>query len=459
MVGGAANFRSWLLEKEGFSSTSYLLLSSGDNWTGPAISTWFAGAPMVEAFNILGYDAIAIGNHEFDFGRSVMLQRFDASDAPYLGANIRDIGTQRLPFFAVPYLIKEIDGVSVGILGLANEGTHTCTHPLSTIDVDFLPYAEVIDHYVPKMRKEGVEVVVIIAHECRQELTQALMDAKSKVDAVFGAHCHNQFNTEVRGIRLMGSGWALRSYSKLTLRYDKRYGEVVATTGEVVNVGYPEGETNPVVPDESIQRIVKKWRGKSKPLFHTKVGYAARGLNKGSWPMANWVADSWLWAFPEADASIVVFGGMRQFIGKGPITLSEILGVLPFENTLMVVTLTGAELHEVLAYGASHCKERSSSYPAVGGLRYGFSNKGLQIEFLDGRKIEPEALYTVVITDYMMFGGSGYPFQDIEGDVDFTGINWREPVLEWLQTMKTSPQKPLETLIDTTPRNTYFSNK
>ena len=99
VVGGAANIRSWILEKEGFSSSSYLLLSSGDNWTGPAISTWFAGAPMVEAFNVTGYDAIAIGNHEFDFGRSVMLQRFDTSEAPYLGANIRDIGTKRLPFF------------------------------------------------------------------------------------------------------------------------------------------------------------------------------------------------------------------------------------------------------------------------------------------------------------------------------------------------------------------------
>ena len=343
----------------------------------------------------------------------------------------------------------------MGILGLSNEGTHTCTHPLSTIDVDFLPYAEVIDHYVPKMRNEGAEIVVIIAHECRHELTQALMDAKTTVDAVFGAHCHSQFNTKIRGIRLMGSGWALRSYSKLTLRYNKRYGKVEATTGEVVDVGYPQGGTNPVIPDESLQRIVQKWRGRSKPLFTTKVGYAAQGLKKGSWPMANWVADTWLWAFPEADASIVVFGGMRQFINKGPITLSEILGVLPFENTLMVVTLTGAELHEVLAYGASHCKVRSSSYPAVGGLRYGFSTEGLHVEFLDGRKVESQKNYTVVITDYMLFGGSGYPFHDIKGAVDFTGVNWREPVLEWLQAMATSPQKPLEAIIDPIPRNTY----
>ena len=110
LQGGAANIYSWWLENEGYDPDTFLLLSSGDDWTGPAISTWFEGQPMVEAFNLMAYDASAIGNHEFDFGRDVMAQRFEEALYPYLAANIRDAVTGELADFATPYVILELKG-------------------------------------------------------------------------------------------------------------------------------------------------------------------------------------------------------------------------------------------------------------------------------------------------------------------------------------------------------------
>ena len=103
--GGAANVFAWLLEKEGYDPEQHILLSGGDNWTGASISTWFEGIPMVQAFNLMGYDASAIGNHEFDFGRDQMEYRLEEAEYPYLAANVRYAATGELAEFAQPYVI------------------------------------------------------------------------------------------------------------------------------------------------------------------------------------------------------------------------------------------------------------------------------------------------------------------------------------------------------------------
>jgi 2',3'-cyclic-nucleotide 2'-phosphodiesterase (5'-nucleotidase family) len=453
IVGGVANFFAWLTQKEGYTRDAFLLLSSGDNWTGPAISTWFAGRPMVEAFNLMGYDAIAIGNHEFDFGRSVMIERFDQSEAPYLGANILDTGTQKPAFFARPFILKEFQGVQVGIIGLANAETHTCTHPLSTLDLDFLGYAETLNTQVPRMRKAGAEIIVVLAHACRDELIEAIGALEVDVDVMFGAHCHKRFNDRVGDILLLGSGWALRSYSKLVLRYNRISARIEDAFAELVEVAYPANEPNPVDPDPALRELTARWQKRAAQMFNAPVGYTQSGLAKGSWAMANWITDTWLWAFPAADASLLVFGGMRQFIDAGPITQSEILGVLPFENTLMTVRIDGALLYEVLAHGTSQCRVKGSCYPAVGGMRYRHGDQGLEVVFFDGTPLDPKRTYTLVVTDYMYYGGSGYPFGRTPTAVDFTGINWRKPVLRWLAALRTTPNAPLEMFVDPEPRN------
>ncbi len=449
--GGAANFLSWIVEKEGFAPGSFLLLSSGDNWTGPAVSTWFEGRPMVEVFNLMGYDGVAIGNHEFDFGRAVMIQRFDESIAPFLGANIVEAGTGRPAFFAAPYVIRRFKSVNVGIIGLANIDTRTGSHPLFSMDLDFKGYAETLNRYVPELRNNGADVVVVLAHECRKPLAEALLKINVKVDAVFGAHCHDLSAGRVAGVPLIESGWGMRSYSKLTLRYDHLTHSVVDAITELVKVEYPKDGKNPVTPDPDVSEVVQSWREKTGHFTREVVGYTKTGIVKASWAMANWVTDAWLRAFPEADGVIAVFGGMRQSIGTGPIKMGDIFGMLPFENSLVIVTLSGAELYKVLSFATTSCELRKRCYPALGGMSFNISPQEPEIKFSNGREFSMHEEYTIVVSDFMYFGGSNYPIRQ-GPDADLTGVNWRDPVVEWTRNINSNKNEPLESFLDPTPR-------
>jgi 2',3'-cyclic-nucleotide 2'-phosphodiesterase (5'-nucleotidase family) len=127
--------------------------------------------------------------------------------------------------------------------------------------------------------------------------------------------------------------------------------------------------------------------------------------------------------------------------------------MLPFANTLMTVDVSGAELLAVVEHGISSCRVKGSCYPAVGGLSYETTPNSINIELFDGTELDPEATYTVVVTDYMFFGGSGYPFAPRSCGGAFTGINWRTPVVEWTRRLETSSTNPLEDHLDPVARN------
>ncbi len=191
-LGGAANIYSAWVENEGYDPDTHLLLSGGDNWTGPAISTWFNGASTMEVMNLMGYDASAIGNHEFDFGRDVMAERFSEAEYPYLAANIRIAETGELADFAIPYDIQEVNGIQVGIIGLTTLDTVTTTHPRNISDLEFTGYVEALEEFVPQMREEGAQIIVVTTHACLHELAPVAQAVPDLVDAMFAGHC-NQF--------------------------------------------------------------------------------------------------------------------------------------------------------------------------------------------------------------------------------------------------------------------------
>ena len=127
---GAANMMGLWRDNEGYDGEDrYLIISGGDNWTGPAISTWFEGESTIDVMNAMEYDASAIGNHEFDFKVDGLYDRIEQADFPYLSANIREKASGEIPDFATPYIIKDIDGLMIGIIGLTTTTTPYSTFP------------------------------------------------------------------------------------------------------------------------------------------------------------------------------------------------------------------------------------------------------------------------------------------------------------------------------------------
>jgi len=442
-LGGAANLLA-LLRQRGYDpdGDDALLLSGGDMWTGPAISTWFQGASAVQVFNQMGYDAAAVGNHDFDFGQEVLLTNGDAADFPFLTANVTLVDTGDPPGFAQPYVIREVNGVQVAIIGLTTTRTPHIVMPAYVEGLSFGEYADGLRSVVPQARAEGAELVVVVAHACPSALRAlAPVAAELSIPFIGGGHCHTLENIEQSGVRIIGPGAHWQAFAQVDITFDTATSEVVSTQAELVPVEYVTGTGNPVTPDAGIESLVTEWKAQIDEALGEVIGYTESGVAL-DWPLYNLVVDAWLWYYPEADLAISNLGGYRETIPPGEITRADVVAVLPFENTLVDVELTGQQVMDNLRCCGG----------AVAGFAYHRAGARIMTELDDGSPLDPEATYHVLVNNFIYAGGDDYLFVMHDSDAYDTGIHWREPVIEWILAQETSPEHPLETFLDDTQR-------
>ncbi len=418
-------------QQEAVDDGNVLILSGGDMWVGPALSTWYEGAGMVEVMNAMGYHAAAIGNHEFDFGVDVLRERIAEAEFALLGANIYDTTTGQRADFALPYVIEEVNGVAVGIIGLTATDTPAKTRPSNVANLEFRPYADVLREVVPQVRAEGAELLIVLAHVSSEELRElAPTAAELGIALLCGGHSHRRVATTVAGIPLVEAGASFIHYGRVQLSFDVQSGEVVQS--DVVLVPNANG-----LPDPEVEALVTGWQQQlDADLMHV-IGYLNAPLRRGEPALYNMVMDAWLSVYP-ADIAISNAGGFRQDLPAGEITLADVVGVLPFDNVLVDVKVTGAQVMEAL---------RGRRNLALGGI----TTRG-RLALSDGTLLDPDATYNVLVNDFMYEGGDGFRFSDYDPHAYNTEIDWRLPVIEWISTKETSPDNPLDNYLDTTQR-------
>lgn len=425
---GAANlvglWREAGYEEEG----PYLVLSGGDMWTGPAISTWFEGESMAEVMNEMGYAAAAVGNHEFDFGLEALRARSLESRFPFLSANVRDAqGATPREWGIEPYTVMERNGIEVGIIGLTTTSTPVTTNPANLRDLQFVDYETALREAATEARADGAELLLVAGHLCRGEL-QALarVVADLEIDFMGGGHCNELFVETVGETVLVGGGYHFTSYARVDMLFDMVSNSVVEVNSETV-VNRP-GAT----PDAGVAAVVERWQARAEEELEVVVGYSERGLARRSDEMLALVTESWLWAYPAADVAITNNGGFRAALPPGEITFADVVGVLPFNNVLVEVTLSGEQLLRVLAHGNA----------AVGGAHLGVGEWILEST---GERIRREETYQVLVNDFMYAGGDGYSMlAEYDADAYNTGIDWRQPVIDWILARESSSEAPLD---------------
>ncbi len=429
---GAARLMGLWREREAYTEDGpFLVLSGGDMWTGPAISTWFGGEPMVEVMNAMGYDAAAIGNHEFDFGLDGLAERAAQAEFPFLAANIRDKESGDVAAIAQPFVIKEVNGIQVGLIGLATVETPQTTMPDNVAGFDFIPYTEALEEFVPQAQADGAELLVVVGHICSDELRMlAPTAAKLDVDIITGGHCNERVSSVVSGVTLIGAGARMEAYAQVNLTFD-------TATDTVVDIKSITRSNQGGAADQEIAEVVAAWQVLADEVLSQVVGYTQQEIGRRSSAMYNMVTDAWLWAYPNADVALTNTGGFRQSIPAGEITLASIVGVLPFENVLVDVELSGAQLIENIEC----CR------PTIGGMttRGGY-------ELNDGTPIDLDATYHVLVSDFMYAGGDEFKFSEYDPDAYNTAINWRQPVIDWILSLDTSPDNPLDAYLDSESR-------
>ncbi len=428
--GGAAGMMGLWKNNEGYTEGGpFLVLSGGDIWTGPAISTWTRGESMVDVMNAMGYDAAAIGNHEFDFKIEGLNQRIAQSNFPFLSANIREKETGAIPDFATPYIVKEINGIRVGLIGLTTTTTSFSTFPDNVKDLDFISYDTALGEIVPQVIRDGAELLIVIGHICRSEMEAlAPYAAELGIAIMGGGHCHELVNEFMNGVTIIEAGSYMMNYIKVDILFD-------TTTDTIISMSRNIYENIGGTPDQDIENTVSFWQDEVNDTLSEIIGYVNQEIDQFSPAMYNMVTDSWLFSCPYADISLTNRGGIRQSIPAGDITFGTIVGVLPFENDIVEVDLTGAQLVECI------------SDLVVGGMT---TINGYQLS--DGTPINPGATYKVLTIDYL-YSRSDYCFQFYDLNPYNTSIHYRQPVIDWIRSLNTTVANPLDNYLDHTPRN------
>ena len=160
------------------------------------------------------------------------------------------------------------------------------------------------------------------------------------------------------------------------------------------------------------------------------IGYVNQDISQSSDAMYNMVTDSWLTTFSSADISLTNSGGIRQSIAAGEITLGDIVGVLPFENTIVELELTGTQLFDCIEYY----------------LVAGITSK-TDHQLIDGTTIHPDSTYHVLTIDYL-YAKKDTPFQKYDPDPDYTMTNYRQPIIDWIKSLNTTAENSLDQYLD-----------
>jgi 2',3'-cyclic-nucleotide 2'-phosphodiesterase (5'-nucleotidase family) len=420
--GGMAELLAWWQRAEGYAPEKFLLISCGDNFTGPAISTAYQGQPMVEAMNLMGYDVSALGNHEMDYGPARFADIRKASRFPYVCANIVTRKTEQ-PTDLPPFVINDEQGVKVGIVGLT-----TTDYVGLVADSPFKAYAylKTLTRVVPEVRAKGAEVVIVVAHAGHEEMKRlAAQAAALKIPLIFGAHDHSLAADQVGDTWVINTGACGRSYGRVTLDVNPAT-RAVTVTQSLVKVSQPA----PAPTDAKLKALLDAWQARSARELGVPVGYTATGLDRAA--LYRFVVACWLAQDPKADVALVNSGSMRQDIPAGVVTRGHILGVMPFENTLLRVTLTGAQLRDYLADPGHR-----------GGMAGVRQDGDAWVMTSTGKPLDPAATYRVLVNSYMY--AQSAPLRAADPAPAQAAAGWRDPVFAWLAAHPTSKETPVET--------------
>jgi len=393
-----------------------LLIDAGDEFQGTLLSNQFHGRPVVDAFNEMGVAAAALGNHEFDFGIPVLLDRMKEARYPMLAANIFDKATRQRPAWARPSAMLDVGGVKVGVVGLVTVDTPTVTNPLIVAHLEFAPGEEVAAAEADALRARGATVVILAAHAGPfppdQEIQHIAQAVQGKVDAIVSGHHHTSM--VVAGIPIVQAGTKLQAFSLIELTLDERG----RASGFAVNEGtFPRpGGPQPIFhsvrggaplwhglevqPDARVAAVLARYDEQVRRLRETRIGSTRIDLRKGrDGLLGNLVADalrSGAGGALTAEFALQNSGGLRvPEVPAGPITFGQIFDLYPFDNLQVVVVVPAPVIRDAL-----ETVLRAGKLPLqVSGLRYTidwdrFSNLGR-----DRRAWPAGALVTEVTDD------------------------------------------------------------
>ena len=452
-----------------------VLLDAGDMFQGTLESNLTEGQPVVTAYNTLGYNAAAIGNHDFDYGpegeqatpinpdedpRGALKARAAEAKFPFLASNILDTGTDRPVEWpnVKPSTVLEIGGVKVGVVGLTTRETLQVTLSMNTYGLKIAPLAASLANEAARLRKAGATIVIGVAHaggSCREfnapsdlsscgaqeeifEVARAL--PPGAVDIIVAGHRHERVAHEVAGVAIIESQSSGRAFGRVDLTVDRRSGAVKGrrifppqqicaqqdAQGACVDEGaagavatHYEGSvvTPSAVIEAALAPAVQGARSrKETPLNVTVEEAIRRRSDDRRSPLGELIVDLMVKRFAPADVAIYNTGGLRADVPAGPLTYGRLYEVFPFDNRIARILVTGDELRQVVEGNL----KRNGSALLMAGVRATVGCKGdnldVRLQRDNGLPVQPSDQLRVVTVDFLATGGDGFfdPIQPVK---------------------------------------------
>jgi 2',3'-cyclic-nucleotide 2'-phosphodiesterase (5'-nucleotidase family) len=415
-VGGAAELAAYIARDRAAFDGPTLVIDGGDVMQGTPLSNLVEGRSSVDFFNAVGYAAAAIGNHELDWGQQVLRDRIAQAHYPWLAANLTVAGSDTTPSWVKPTAIVRAGNLRIGIVGLITQEVPQTTQLKNITGLSFSDGAAAIDRWVPEMRRQNVDFVIVVTHaggicerdgtNCRGELFDWLKRVHSRPDMVVSGHTHTVIQTFVNGIPVVQSGSYGNRYNVTDLTRIRP--DSVAARISPLHVVYADS----IKPDSAVASLVARVRAELGPAIERVIANASEAIPRGSGenPMGRLIADGWRYN-TGAQIAFMNTGGVRGSIDAGPITWGELYTVHPFANRLITLHMTGAHLRGAIEHGVAGARVEAQ----VSGLRgtYDLSkpagSRVVSLTLEDGTPIRDDSIYTVVVNDFLATGqGDGF---------------------------------------------------
>lgn len=425
--GGSARLVTAVKDARARSNNS-ILVDGGDQFQGTLFYTYYKGAMAAEFMNKLSYDAMTVGNHEFDDGPEVLRGFMDAVNFPVLMSNADVSREPALAGKLAKSTVLEQGGEKLGLIGLTPQDTDELASPGENIN--FTDPADAVAGEIAKLKEMGINKFIVLSHS-GFSVDKKVAEAVPEIDVIVSGHSNTFLsNTSDRAEgpypTMIGTTALVSAYA-----YGKFLGELNVTfddNGVITEaVGEPLIMDSNVAEDaDSVARIkelampLEEIRNKIVAKTDNIIGGDREFCRAQECEMGNLVADAMLERVRDQGVSIAIQngGGLRASIDAGDITMGEVLTVLPFQNTLSTFQLKGSDVISALENGVSQVEEGAGRFPQVAGIKYSFDPakpagervSDVMVVGADGSAspISADDVYGVVSNNYMRSGGDGY---------------------------------------------------
>ncbi|HYT64198.1 MAG TPA: 5'-nucleotidase C-terminal domain-containing protein, partial [Gemmatimonadales bacterium] len=432
-VGGVAALKPWLDSLARFCGCTSVRLDAGDEMQGTALSNATFGRGTIDAMNALGIDAAAIGNHEFDWSVDTLRSRMRDAKYPFLSANITNAAGTARPDWATPWTLVTKGGAKIAVIGLTTTETPTSTAPRNVQGLAFGDGARAIKQYLPAARA-AADFVIVLAHAgavcdsamaatCHGEILDVARQLDSgSVDLIVAGHSHQRVNTVVNGIPIVEAQSSGRAIGVVDF---VRVGGRREVRAQLVTPYVDQ-----IKPDVALTAALAGQQQALRNITERVVARLKFPLKRegDEYGLGRLIADAQR-AAGRADVAIMNNGGIRSDLPEGAVTWGNVYQVQPFQNRLLRLTVTGSVLEDAL----EQCVAGRDHLPNchVAGVEVWYDGRKepgkriTRVRLDNGKDLEKNSTYTLVVSDFMATGGSGFamlagaPKQDIDVlDVD-----------------------------------------